>query len=138
MCKILCSNESTWEGEKITSDSNDQSEEHVETDENDDSDTETDDHRRFSFTRTIHDEAHIQKKNISKLKKTNSDDIAAETEFERVVANYIKHMVKWRKLHAKKELKCEQNDKIDTWNHSWGINVKVLLDHLIQESGEER
>ena len=78
---------------------NKQSEEHAETDDKDDSDTETDADGRFSFTRT---EFPMRKKNVPEFKKKNSDAIATETEYERAIANWIKHEVKWSKSHAKK------------------------------------
>ena len=46
--------------------------------------------------------------------------------------------MKWRKLHTKKELNRDQNYKIEMHKHSWRIVMKVILDHLIQESGEDR
>ena len=37
------------------------------------------------------------------------------------------------------KINWEQNDeKIDMRKHLWGVSVTVLLDHLMQESGEER
>ena len=67
--KTSFSNECTWEGEKIISDSNELSEEHAETDENDDSDAEIDADGRLSFPRTVPDENHMQKKKILEFKK---------------------------------------------------------------------
>ena len=60
---MLRSNESTWEGEKRTYDSNEKSKEHAEIDENDDSDAELDAGGRLSFTRVVPDEDPMQKKN---------------------------------------------------------------------------
>ena len=79
------------------SDKNQQSEEHAETDEDDDSDTETDANGRFSFTGIVPDEFPMRKKNVPEFKKKNADAIAAETEQERGIANWIEHKVKWRK-----------------------------------------
>ena len=67
-----------------------------------------------------------------------NDDVAADKEHERVVANWIEHNVKWRKLKNKKELNWDFNVKIDTYKYSWGVNMKFLLDSVIKESGEER
>ena len=58
------------------SDSNNQSNEHTETDENDDSSAEADVYSRFSFTRTVFDEAPMQKKKILEHKKKYADAIA--------------------------------------------------------------
>ena len=44
----------------------------------------------------------MRKKNVPEFKKKNSDTIAVETEYERAIANWIEHEVKWRKLRAKK------------------------------------
>ena len=56
LCQILCSNKSSWEGEKLISDKNEHSEEHEETDEDDDIDAWIDSDGRFSFTRTVPNE----------------------------------------------------------------------------------
>ena len=63
---------------------------------------------------------------------------AAKMEFLRVSANWIECQVKWKNLHAKKELNLELKEKkIDMHDHLWGTNMKVLMDYLIEESGEE-
>ena len=62
----------------------------------------------------------------------------AKTEFERVAINQIEHKVKQMKSCTKKELNWEKNDKTDMNKHLGRINMKVLLDRLIQESGQER
>ena len=40
-----------------------------------------------------------------------------------------------KKNIQQKELNWDSNDKIDTHKHSWGVNMKILLDHMIKESG---
>ena len=35
-------------------------------------------------------------------------------------------------------MNLDNNEKIDTCKHEWSINVKILIDHVIKESGEER
>ena len=122
---------------KRSSDKNEQSEEDAETDEDDDSDAETCTGSRFSFARMVPDEVPMRKKNILELKKKNADAIAAETEYERIIVNWIDHKVKWRKLCTKR-IKLGENDKIDMKKQLWGIDMTILLDHSIQESGEER
>ena len=76
--------------------------------------------------------------NIPEAKKTLNDTIAADKECEREVANWIQHKVKWKKTYNKKELSLDNNEKIDTCNYLWRVNVKIILDRLIKESGEER
>ena len=44
----------------------------------------------------------MRKRNIPKFKKRNADAIASETEYERVIANWIEYKVKWRKSCTKK------------------------------------
>ena len=73
------------------SDSNEQSEEHAETDENDDSFAEVDADGKFSFTRVVPDEALMQNKNIPEHKKKHAEATTAKTEFEKVSANWIDH-----------------------------------------------
>ena len=128
------------EREKIRiSDSNNNSDEHVETNENYDSSVEVDVDSRFNFERTVPDETPMQNQNMPEHEKRSADCIAAKTEFYRVSVNCIECKVKWKKSHTKNELNWEQNDKnIDTHKHLWGVNMKVLLDHLIQESSQER
>ena len=95
----------TKSGERNNKDKNDddeQSSENVETDEDNDSDQETDADGRFSFTRTVPDEVPLRKRKILEHKKINNDDIAADKEQERVIANWIECKVKWRKLCTKK------------------------------------
>ena len=46
--------------------------------------------------------------------------------------------MKWRKLHNKKELNWDNDDDIETHKHLWSVNMKILLDHVIKESGDER
>ena len=41
-------------------------------------------------------------------------------------------------IPCQKIIKLGKNDKIDTCKYLWGVNMKVLLDNLIQESEEER
>ena len=79
----------------------------------------------------------MRKINVPEHKKKNADVIAADKEDERVIAHWIECKVKWMQLHPKKELNWETNDKIDMHKQSWGINMKILLNHLNQESGEE-
>ena len=69
--------------------------------------------------------------------KKQADSAAARKKCEIEIANWIEHKVKWRKLHSSEELNCEPNDKLGAHKHFWGVNVKVLLDHLIKESGDE-
>ena len=76
----------------------------------------------------------MQNKNILEREKRSTDSIAAKTEFERVVANWIECKVKHKKLCTKSELNWEQNDKnTDIFKYLWGVNMMVLLDYLIQE-----
>ena len=79
----------------------------------------------------------MRKKNIPELKKKNADAIAAKTECQRVITNWIEYKAKWRKSHATTELNWEQNGKIDTCKYLWGINVNIMLGRLIKKSGEE-
>ena len=111
------------------------SSEHTNTDEDDDSDYETDADGRLSFTRTVPDEVPMRKRNVPDHKKRNNDAIAANKECEKVIANWIEYKVTLRKLFTKKELNCDINDKIDTCKYLWGIDMKIILGHLIQESG---
>ena len=75
-------------------DENEQSSEHAETDEDDNSDAEIDADGRFSFKRTTPDEVPMRKRNVPEFKKKNADAIAAETECERVIVNWIECKVK--------------------------------------------
>ena len=80
----------------------------------------------------------MKNRNITKASKMLNDAKVDDKEYERVVANCIQHMVKWKKLHTKNELNLDNNEKIDTCKHSLSINMKILLDHVIKESEEER
>ena len=80
----------------------------------------------------------MKKENIPEFKKKNADDVADEMEHERVIVNWIEYKAKWWKSCTKKELNWDKNDKIDTCKCLWGIKMKIIFDHLIQESGEER
>ena len=119
-------------------DKNEQISEHTETDEDDDSVHETDADGKFGFTRIVPDEVHVRKINVPEHKKKNSDDVAADKECERAIANWIEYKVKWRKSCTKKELNWDINDKIAVCKNLWGTTMHVLLDHFIQESREER
>ena len=44
----------------------------------------------------------MRNKNVPEFKKKNDDDMAAETQHERVISNWIECKVKWRKSHATK------------------------------------
>ena len=35
-------------------------------------------------------------------------------------------------------MNLDNNEKIDTCKHAWSVNVKMFIDHVIKESGEER
>ena len=87
-CTEYCVQTKSDEREKqCEADKNEPSEEHSETDEDDDSDSESDADGKFSFTRTVPDQVPMRKKNIPEFKNRNADDIAAEIEHERVIAN---------------------------------------------------
>ena len=42
------------------------------------------------------------------------------------------------KMHNKKELNWNNNEKIYMYKYLWRITMNILLDHMIKESGEER
>ena len=50
----------------------------------------------------VPDKVPMRKRNIPEHKKKNYNDIAADKECKRVIANWIECKVKWRKLHTKK------------------------------------
>ena len=60
---------------------------HAEMDENDYSSEEGDVDSAFIFTRIVRDEATMQKKKIPEHKKKITDDVADQTEVERVAVN---------------------------------------------------
>ena len=72
---------------KGMSNSNNQRDEHVETDRNDNSSEKVDVDSRFNFKRTVPDEASMHKKNIPEDKKKHADAVTATTEFERAATN---------------------------------------------------
>ena len=41
-------------------------------------------------------------------------------------------------MHAKNELNLINNEKLCLHNNLWGVNMKVILDKMIEESGSER
>ena len=87
----------------------------------------------LNFTRTVSDEVTMRNINVPEHKKRNNDAITANKECEGVTANSIDYKVKLRKLFTKKELNFYTNDKIITCKHLLGVNMKIILDHLIRE-----
>ena len=68
-----------------------------------------------------------RKRHMSERKKRSNDAAATKTEFEKASANCIEFHVKWKWSCTKNELDIEPNEKkIDTHQHLWGINMKVL------------
>ena len=113
-----------------------QSLEHTDTDE-DNSDQDSDEDARHGFQRTVENGAPLKNRNIAKAMKRPADGKAANKEYEILVASSIECKVKWKKLHTKKELNLDDDEKIDTCKYLWSINMKTLQDHTIKESGEE-
>ena len=82
-------------------DNYEQSSEYADTNE-DDSDQDSDTHDRFSFQRTVENEAPLKNRNFIEASKRLNDAKAADKERERVVANWIEYKVKWKKSHEKR------------------------------------
>ena len=69
--------------------------------------------------------------------KRGLDTAATRSEHERVSTNWIKHKVPWSELHNEREINAQPNiTTIDSHDHSWGENMKKLIDFLIEESEE--
>ena len=92
----------------------------------------------FAFARSIPDDAPATNRGIPEVEKRGADDAAARSEHERVRTNWIECKVSWSKLHSKRELNSQPNEiTIDAHDYLWGTNMKTLMDHLIEESGEQ-
>ena len=69
-------------------------------------------------------------------KKRGLDAVASRHEYERVSANWIEHKVPWSELYNKRELNLKHNEStIDVYDNLWGMSVKTIMDHLIEEHG---
>ena len=50
----------------------------------------------------------------------------------------IEFKPKHKKTFTKRELNFHNNERLCLHNNLWGVNVKVLVDKMIEESGSER
>ena len=66
--------------------------------------------------------------------KKSSGTIAAGKEYERVASSWIEYQPKWKQRHSKKELNWSNNDKMCLCKNLWGVNMKVVLDHVTEVS----
>ena len=53
--------------------------------------------------------------------------------------NWIESKVPQSKIYNKRELNLKHNEtRIDVYDKLWRTNTKTLMDHLIEENGEQR
>ena len=136
--KHCAQNKAREREKKRIADSNESSCEHAETDENHDSSEETGAGSRFGFERAVPEEAPTKSQSTPDHEKRNTNAVAAKAQLERAPASWTEREVKWKKLRAKNESSWEQNGKkVGAREHLWVVTMKVLLDYLIQESGQE-
>ena len=86
----------------------------------------------------MHNDSSTRNRNVSETQKRFNDGEAADIEFEKVASNWIEFKPKCKKMFTKKELNLHNNERLCLCNNLWGVNMKVLVDKMIEESGSER
>ena len=82
----------------------------------------------------------VQTKRQEQSLKRAHDIEAAKNEFDRVIANWCDYTVPWKELYQyEKELNMAPGQrKIDVYDNLWGIDMRILMDHLIERNGVNR
>lgn len=132
-----CAQTKSCEGEKERESDANEEDETTEAYKDADSEIETEADGRSGCTRMVLDSCVTKKKNVLGHVKTQADSVATRKEHDIEIANQIDHKVKQRKSCRNKELNCEPNEKLDAHKRFWGVSMKVMLDRLIKESGDE-
>ena len=132
----MCSKKS-YHRHKNNDDSDEPSVDRTETNESGDSEQESDSSTRFNFNRIFPDDSLVNNKHVSEAKNRSNDAISVDKDYERVISNWIGHQPKCKQLHSEKDLNWNKNGKTRLCRYLWGINTKVLLDHVTEVSGSE-
>ena len=123
---------------KYTINNNAPSPECTDSNDSDNSEPESDSSTRLAFNRSLHDDLSNSNRNASELQKRINDGEAVDKEYEKVISNWIECKPKCKKIYSKKELNWCNNEKLCLYNNSWGLDMKLLIDYMIEEGGSER
>ena len=110
---------------------------HADSDVSDDFEPESDTSVRLVFTKSAPNDSSNSNRNVSEAQKRINNGEAADENFERLASNWIEFKPKHNRMCSIKELNWHNNEKLCLHNNLWGINMKVLTDFMIEESGSK-
>ena len=121
----------------MTSEQNQENRADADNNEENNSSIDGEDDNRLTFVRSIPIDAPALESLMQEAEQRGLDAVAARNEHERVISVWIEHEVLQSELHNERELNIKPNGiSIDTHDDLWGINMKTIMEHLMEENGE--